>query len=151
MALLSRWWLDRWEPLHDVLVRLNRLGRELGEESLSRAGTSVPGHALFPPGVHSIRDALATLDVAYHMNHRRNGEPMYVNGQFAPGIGCWVCAEDAPGSWVIDSASRYPCSFDLGLLTALARRYEPEARIEHLEGSRCRKLGTVTCAYVVTW
>lgn len=151
MALLSRWWIDRWEPLQDVLSRLHRLGRELGDDALARAGATVLRHAAFPPNIFDIRDALYTLDVAYHMNHRRNGEPMFVNGQLAPGIGCFVCTGDTPMSLIVDSASKYPCAFDRGLITAIARRYEPTAHVEHLDGSRCRKLGTVTCGYVVSW
>lgn len=140
-----------WYPLHQVLAILNRVGRELGQETLFRIGASVAEHAAFPASVDSIGKALRSLHIAYHMNHRKNGAPMFDNGRCSEGIGCYVCSDETIGHFVVDSASLYPCSFDRGLVTAIARRFESRAEVWHLEGARCRRLGSLTCAYVITW
>lgn len=150
--LLAEHGLDlggEWYPLHQVIAILNRVGRELGEDALFRIGerTQVP----VPASVDSICKALRALDIAYHMNHRKNGEPMFVNGRCSDGIGCYVCTDETPGHFVVDSASLYPCAFDRGLVTAIARQFEPRCNVWHLEGARCRRLGSLTCAYVIAW
>lgn len=140
-----------WYPLHRVLAILNRIGRELGDDALFRIGAAVPEHATFPTSADSICKALRSLDIAYHMNHRKDGAPMFHNGRFSDGIGCYVCSDETVGHFVVDSASLYPCAFDRGLVTAIARQFEPHAEVWHLDGARCRRLGTLTCAYVITW
>jgi hypothetical protein len=142
---------SEWYPLHQVVAILNRVGRELGEDALFRIGASTFEHAAFPASVDSICKALRALDVAYHMNHRKNGEPMFANGRCSDGIGCYVCTDETAGHFVVDSASLYPCSYDRGLVTAIARQFEPRCDVWHLEGARCRRLGSLTCAYVITW
>ena len=140
-----------WYPLHQVLAILNRVGREHGDETLFRIGHAVPDQAPFPDSCDSIGKALRSLDVAYHMNHRKDGAPMFANGRKSDGIGCYVCTDETVGHFVVDSASLYPCAFDRGLVTAIARRFEPRAEVWHMSGARCRRLGTLTCAYVITW
>lgn len=140
-----------WYPLHQVLAILNRVGRELGDEMLFGIGASVPQYAAFPASVDSIGKALRSLDIAYHMNHRKNGEPMFADGRCSAGIGCYVVSDETIGHFVVDSASLYPCAFDRGLVTAIARQFEPRAEVWHLDGARCRRLGSLTCAYVITW
>ena len=76
---------------------------------------------------------------------------MFANGRKSDGIGCYVCTDETVGHFVVDSASLYPCAFDRGLVTAIARRFEPRAEVWHMSGARCRRLGTLTCAYVITW
>jgi hypothetical protein len=139
-----------WYPLHQVLAILNRVGRELGEEALFRIGASLT--AAVPPSIDDISKALQTIDISYHMSHRKNGALMFENGAFiSDGIGCYVCTDETAGNYIVDSASLYPCAFDRGLVTAIAQRFEPTAVIEHLDGARCRRLGSLTCAYVITW
>lgn len=140
-----------WYPLHQVLAILNRVGRELGDDTLVRTGASVIDRVVFPPTVNSIGKALRSLDVAYHMNHRKNGAPMFANGRCSDGIGCYVCTDETIGHFIVDSASVYPCAFDRGLVTAIARQFEPRADVWHLDGARCRRLGSLTCAYAITW
>lgn len=43
----------------------------------------------------------------------------------------------------------YPCRFDLGIVTAMAKRFIPGAWISH--SGECRSHGAEACNYGVTW
>ena len=49
----------------------------------------------------------------------------------------------------------YPCDFDMGIISAMARRFLPSTStgvtVEHLESSKCRKTGNDNCSYIVKW
>ncbi len=144
--------LAEWYPLDKVLAVLDRVGEMLGDDALFRAGQAVPRTASWPGGLDGIAKALGSLDVAYHMNHRKDGVVMFdaKTNRLTDGIGHYVCTEE-PRCIVIDSASRYPCAFDLGLITTMARRFQPGAEIDHLDSARCRRRGRGSCSYVITW
>jgi hypothetical protein len=59
----------------------------------------------------------------------------------------------APGEREIISVCNtpYPCDLDRGILTAMARAYEPNCRVAHDDSRPCRKRGADSCTYVVTW
>jgi hypothetical protein len=138
-----------WYPLDKVLAVLDRVGEMVGDAALFRAGQSAPRLAL----AGNVPRALAALDVAYHQAHRKDGQPMHnaANGKLTDGIGHYIVAEEEPGLCVLDSASRYPCPYDLGLVTATVRRFNANAVIDHLDSSHCRRRGSATCKYIVTW
>jgi hypothetical protein len=142
--------VDDWYPVHQVLAVLRRLGDELGDDVLMRIGESVGRFT--KPNATSLREALRGIDVAYHMAHRKNGTLMFdaENGMLDEGIGCFVCTDDASGL-LVDSATLYPCSFDLGIISAITRRFEPDAEVAHLDNARCRRRGAVMCSYSVRW
>ena len=45
----------------------------------------------------------------------------------------------------------YPCDFDRGIITAMARRLAKQALVTHDDTKPCRKLEGDSCTYVVTW
>lgn len=142
-----------WIPLDTNLHILEQIGRAFGDAALLEIGASVPEHALFPPHVDGVSPALQSLDVAYHLNHRRDGVVMYepATRTTLEGIGHYRLRDlDAHGV-VCHSTSMYPCPFDLGLVTGLARRFEPGAAVRHAAGDLCRGRGAEACAYVVSW
>lgn len=141
-----------WYPVHQVLAVIERIGEQLGDEALARAGESVLASSPLPRGLDGIRVALRSLDIAYHMSHRKNGAAMFdeKTGRIENGIGHYVCA-DAVRHSTLTSSSLYPCAFDRGVVSAVARKFEPSAEVNHLGGARCRRRGSPTCTYVVTW
>ena len=54
-----------------------------------KIGSQVPKHAPFPPTLTDIHTGIAGIDVAYHMNHRKNGQVMFnpESGTMLEGIG----------------------------------------------------------------
>jgi hypothetical protein len=140
-----------WVPLQKILALLARVGEELGDDALFKIGQSVPATGQFAEGTHTVIRALGSIDVAYHRNHRKDGVEMFTNGRLVDGIGYYICIGEGPRCCILDSASLYPCAFDLGLVTALARKHAPKAEVEHLDSARCRRRGCAACTYLVVW
>jgi hypothetical protein len=143
--------IPAWFPLRLNLQVLSGIERELGAEALFRIGLSVPQHARFPPAISDLPGAMRGLDVAFHMNHRRDGVVMYDagTGDMLEGIGHYGFESGPDGHLVGRSTSVYPCAFDRGIFAGLAARFEPGSRIDHGRQEDCRERGAVACAYVV--
>lgn len=145
---------DTWYSLEDWLAACESIANEVGSNSLYGIGKTVPEKAVFPPHVTDIQAALASLDIAYHMNHKKNGEMMFSpeTGQMLEGIGHYKI-EAIPGEnrLLVFCETPYPCEFDRGVITALANRFEPLARTAHDSEAPCRKNGADSCTFVVMW
>jgi hypothetical protein len=105
-------------------------------------GMHIPENAAFPPDIDSIPAALASIDVAYHMNHR-NGEI----GEYR-----FVGVNDKQ----IDMICRnpYPDDFDYGIIYSMARRFRTAGShfvVRHDDHAPCRKKGADSCTYHITW
>ena len=145
--------LPDWFPLDENLRILDGIGRTFGDAAVFEIGSSVPQHAKFPPAIRDLRQALETLDVAFHSNHRRDGAVMYdpAAGSMLEGIGHYRSSSTGSGRLTSDSTSVYPCSFDLGLVSGLAARFDAAAKVQHPPEGPCRGRGADSCAYVVLW
>jgi len=144
----------RWYPQEGWLAAWEEIASSIGPRACYQIGRQVPRHAVFPPSVTDVNSAIASLDIAYHMNHRKNGKIMFdpSTGQKVKGIGSYGY-EAAKGEKRIKSVCEnpYPCDFDRGLLTEVAVRFEPQARVSHDDGAPCRTKGANSCTYTVTW
>jgi hypothetical protein len=144
----------KWYPLKEWLIAHEGIAQEIGHNSLYGIGKNVPENAVFPPHINDIYSAVESIDVAYHLNHRRNGVVMFdpQTGMMLEGIGHYrvtrvpnehqmICVCDDP----------YPCEFDRGIITAMANRFERQARAVHDNEAPCRRKGGDSCTYVVWW
>jgi hypothetical protein len=140
-----------WFPLRLNLEVLDGIGRELGAEAVFEIGFSVPQHARFPPAISDLAGAMRALDVAFHMNHRRDGAVMYdaATGRMLDGIGNYGCQMGSDGRLIGRSTSVYPCAFDRGIFAGLAARFEPRSQVEHDAHVDCRIRGASACVYIV--
>jgi hypothetical protein len=148
--------IDRsaWYPLDKWLAAYSEIAREIGVNSLYTIGKKIPENAAFPPHLADIKAALTTIDIAYHLNHRKNGKLMFDTntGVMLDGIGhlrVEFCEKDRKATIVCQEP--YPCEFDRGLITALANRFEPMAKTLHDNNAPCRKKGDSSCTYHVSW
>ncbi|AKF11602.1 hypothetical protein [Sandaracinus amylolyticus] len=145
---------EAWYPVRHYLVTYKKIDSLLGGRGLEKVGSLVPSNAVFPPNIKDVRAALASIDVAYHMNHQLDGKPMFdpATGAMLEGIGHYRC-EAVPGKnevrLVCDDA--YPCRFDLGLIRGMAHRFEAGATVTHDAHGPCRTKGGASCTYIVTW
>lgn len=116
-------------------------------------GLEVPKNAVLPPGASEIRTAMQVLDGGYHLNHRKNGRPMFDPGarSMQEGIGHYKCGAIKERDITMEVDAPYPCEMDRGLMQAWARRFEPTALCTHLEPKTCRNLGAASCRYSITW
>ena len=126
-------WLDAFKKISDVL----------GPNTLFNIGFKIPKNAKFPAEIDTIERALQAIDVAYHMNHR-NGD-----------IGEYRYQSNGPKSVKMVCPNPYPCAFDRGIITAMAKRFKPKdsgmVNVKHDDSAPCRVKGGDSCTYIVTW
>jgi len=145
---------DAWYPLDRWLSAFESIANEVGPRGLFQYGQHLPKYAPFPPSVVDIRSAMASIDVAYHMNHRKKGRIMFdpATGQMTEGIGHYGYRSAPTEKKIISVCENpYPCDFDRGIITSLAARFEKQSRVAHDDKAPCRKNGADSCTYVVTW
>ena len=146
---------DAWYPQQAWLDAFREISETIGPTTLRAIGRSIPDNAAFPPGIDGIVAALASIDVAYHMNHRIEGTPLFDprTGAMREGIGHYAVEQPGPSEVIVRCANPYPCDFDYGIVDAMSRRFKPKGSrvvIEHVEGE-CRKAGAERCNYRVRW
>src|SRR5688500_6630490 len=64
---------DSWYSQAAWLGVFENIACEVGPRALTQIGQHVPKHAPFPPSINDIQAAMASMDAAYHMNHRKGG------------------------------------------------------------------------------
>jgi hypothetical protein len=144
----------RWYPMDAWLKAFDSIMEIVGPNVVFDIGREVPKHAALPPDVKDIHASIRAVDIGYHMNHRRDGRVMFQRstGKMTEGIGHYGY-EAQPGARRIVSVCEnpYPCTFDHGILTSFARKFEPLALIAHLDAGPCRARGASSCTYTITW
>ena len=145
---------DLWYSQTAWLRAFEKISTEVGDSALLLIGLKIPTNARFPPWVIDIDSAVRSVDVAFHLNHRKHGQVMFDpdTGNMLEGIGHYGY-ERSPGRNLITSVCNnpYPCSFDRGILTTMARRFVSGATVVHDDGQPCRKRGEESCTYRVSW
>ncbi len=113
-------WYD-FEQFHSFYQRVKE---RFGPHTLFDMGKTIPEVADFPPNIRTLHQALATLNDAYHMNHK---------GGY---IGFYHLVGHDPAKCVctIQCYNPYDHQFDKGLLTALGRKFANRVRVESTPG-----------------
>jgi hypothetical protein len=145
---------DAWYPMDKWLSAFESIATEVGSRGLFQYGQHLPKYAPFPPTINDIHSAMASMDAAYHMNHRKGGKVMFdpSTGQMLEGIGHYGYAPVKHEKKIVSVCENpYPCEFDRGIITSLAARFEKGSRVVHDDKAPCRKTGANSCTYVVTW
>jgi len=146
--------LEGWYPQSSWLKAFERIAKEIGDSPLKQIGLKIPENAIFPDSIVDIETAIQSIDVAYHLNHRKNGKILFdtSTGKMEEGIGHYGC-EKIPGQNLIicECKNPYPCQFDLGIITTMAKKFEITASVLHDNSKPCRKNGADSCTYIVTW
>ena len=146
--------LDHWYPQEPWLKAFEEICEYAGEEALFDTGARVPTNALFPPWSEGIHRGIRSIDIAYHLNHRKNGQAMYdgAKDEVMEGIGNYGYQPVEGENKIISVCENpYPCSFDHGILTAVATRFEPGAKVLHQPARPCRRMGDRKCTFVIVW
>jgi hypothetical protein len=145
---------ERWYPQEKWLAAYEAVATSGGADLLFDTGRFIPRNAGFQMGGAAVHATLASIDVAYHQNHRKNGRLMYdaATRTMLEGIGHYRY-EGAPSTSriVMVCENPYPCDFDRGIITEIAVRSEPKAKVVHDAAAPCRKNGAESCTYVVSW
>jgi len=131
---------DTFYTLQGYLDALQEFQQQFNQGLLQRIGVLIFDKAAFPPGIDTAEKALASIGPAYQLNHRE------AHG----GIGTYAWQPGERGG-VMVCDNPYPCAFDTGILTSVAKRFAPEAKVTHVAPERCRHTGADSCTYKVEW
>lgn len=144
---------DVWHSQEAWLAAYSAIAKEIEPGALYNIGVMVPKYAALPPSICDIDSALASLDIAYHMNHRKNGVPMFdpVSGTMLDGIGHYGYRRESSNRIVCVCDTPFLCEFDRGVVTGMASRFVPGCKVTHGEGSCRKNASDRSCAYIVTW
>lgn len=145
---------DAWYSQEAWLKAFENISKEVGDSTLHKIGLKIPENAQFPPFVKDVESALSAIDIAYHMNHRKNGQVMFdpQTGKMEEGIGHYGYEKISGQNKVICKCENpYPCDFDKGIITTMAGKFSRTAIVIHDNDKECRKKGANSCTFIVTW
>lgn len=142
-----------WYPAVTYLDLFMELERLLGFQTIFAIGKKTPEVALWPADITNIAEALASIDIAYHMNHRIGGRPAFdpATGKMLEGIGHYAFRLDGRRRAVMVCDNPYPSGFDFGIITGTARKFRPNAEVVYDEKQPSRRNKGESCTYIVTW
>jgi hypothetical protein len=130
---------DEWYPQQAWLDAFEEVANSVGTSTLNNIGQSIPEHAEWPPGVDGVVEAIESIDLAYHQNHR-GGD-----------IGHYEAKQVDDSTVRVECTNPYPCDFDQGIIKAVGREFSDEfVRVEEI-GNTCRNDGDEKCSYEVSW
>jgi hypothetical protein len=133
----------QWYPQQKWLDAFKKISSALGANTLFAIGMKIPENAQFPPDIDSMEKGLRSIDVAYHMNHRGGDIGEYRYESAGPKSARMVCRNP------------YPCAFDRGIITAIAKRFKLQGNVipsvKHDDSAPCRAKGDDCCIYTVNW
>lgn len=146
-----------WYSQQSWLNAFKEIAATLGDMNLFLIGKAIVDSAKFPP-IKNLEEALRSLDVAYHMNHRINGKVMFDSqtGTKKEGIGHYKLTDfnDAGKHAVMVCDNPYPSKFDEGIITQLVRKFKTTAATESIKldlAKETRIRGGRSCTYNITW
>lgn len=146
--------LNSWYSQDKWLEAFENIANNIGDSILFQIGQAIPRNAQFPPWVQDIDGAIKSIDIAYHMNHRKNGKPLFdpETMEMTEGIGHYGYESIENKNMIISECNNpYPCDFDRGIIDTMAKKFELKANVVHDDSKPCRKKGADSCTYLITW
>lgn len=161
-AILEKYGLNAasgsWNDLQSLLDAMKEVADTIGEMNLFLIGKAIIDGTQFPP-MDGLESALRAVDVAYHMNHKKNGKHMFdpATGQMTEGIGHYELTkfDDINKEAVMICKTPYPSKFEEGLLSQLVKRFKPsdslfpKIKLDPTKESRIN--GGETCTFIINW
>jgi len=140
-------------PLDKVILATNELVALVGPRKAFEIGMNIVDHAVHPPGATDIISAMQIFDAGYHLNHLKDGVPMFdpATGTMVEGIGHYKCTYTSKHRLVMEVDVAYDCDLDRGIIQGWARQFERSALVTHIEPLVCRKNRSPRCRYEVSW
>lgn len=142
-----------WYSQQKWLDAFKVISEKVGRSSLYNIGQKIIDNAQFPPGIDNIEKGLESIDVAYHMNHRKEMKPLFnpENGEMFEGIGHYYIYERKEKEITLKCENPYPCEFDRGIIKSMSKKFANFPRVKHDDTKECRKNGGDFCFYTVSW
>jgi len=146
--------MDKWYSQAAWLSAFEKISHKLGANVLFTIGQKIPQNATFPDWVKDIHSAVKSIDIAYHMNHRKNGKVMFdpATGIMLEGIGHYGYEAIQGKNMIISVCDNpYPCDFDRGIISAMATKFEFTSSVKLDSSKASRKDGSDISTYIITW
>lgn len=149
---------DSWYDFKSVLNAFKDLSKTVGEMNLFLIGKTVMEQASFPP-MDGLENALRSIDIAYHMNHRKNGQVMFnpSTGEMQEGIGHYTVDkfDEKKREAVMICSTPYPSKFEEGLIVQVVRQFKPKDSLRSKvildDRKENRNTGGETCTFLIIW
>lgn len=142
-----------WYPQQNWLNAFRHISEKTGSSTLRMIGRSIPENARWIQVSSSMEEALRSIDIAYHINHRIEGKILYSpsTGQMREGIGHYKYEPgEGEGEHKLVCDTPYPCSFDIGIIEATAEKFSGSVFVKH-ESDKCRRNPEErSCLYIIT-
>ena len=147
---------DKWYSQQAWLNAFNEIAMKIGNATVTKIGRMIPKNAQWPPNVDSIFSAFQSIDIAYHMNHRLHDTILFdkITGKCLPDIGNYKYSKLSKNSIKMVCNNPYPCSFDKGIIKAVAEKFKPKGyKLIFKENTKqsCRSNGDEYCIYIISW
>jgi hypothetical protein len=144
---------NEWHSQEKWLAAFKAIASEIDRGAIYNIGVMVPKYARLPPTIHDVHSALGSLDVAYHMNHRKDGVLMFdsVSAEMLEGIGHYRCRRDSERRLICICGTPFSCEFDHGVVMGMASRFIAHCVVTHGDGPCRKNAADRSCSYVVTW
>lgn len=148
---------NEWINLQNWLNAFKVFANSLGDMNLFLIGKAVTSNAVFPP-IKDLEEALRSINIAYHMNHRLNGRVMFdkLTGKIIDGIGEFKLTEfdSKRRSATMVCNNPYPSKFDEGIIIQVVRNFKPKGSFEKIKldiTKETRIRGGNSCTYLISW
>lgn len=146
--------VTKWYPVQAELNALKRTYDEVGKEAVYQAGIRTIEFSAIPP-MNDIVEAMYSLNIAYHMNHRKNGIVMFdpAKGEILTGIGDFVVekADLKNREIIIAAPGPFPCVYNRGIIQGLAQKFEKMATVKLMDSDITISKGFPFSRYKVQW
>ncbi len=131
-----------WYSQQAWLDAFRTIAETVGPMTLYSIGQAIPNSAQWPTQITTVEMALASIDTAYHLNHRGGEIGSYQFNLVGPRSGKMICHNP------------YPSEFDQGIIYAVARKFAPLGSFPWVkldESAPTRKKGSDSCTFLVAW
>ena len=111
----------------------------------------VPEIVPLPEWVKDLDSAVKFGEKIYYMKHKKNGSIMFDpnSGAILERIGHYSYTRNGNEYTINLNESSYPCALAKGLLTAIARKIEPNSIVIHDDSTSCCKRGDKFCTFKI--
>jgi hypothetical protein len=132
----------QWYSQQAYLNGFKTVAQKTGPAVLRNIGRSIPDRAKWPPEVNTVEAGLNSINVAYHMNHRKGKAGNYTFTKINSKSAIMVC--DNP----------YPDNFDYGLIESVAKKFckaGDNVTVKIDEKKPQRDKGAESTTYIIEW
>ena len=129
---------DTAYPATKYIDTLRSIETEMSAQVLRKVGRFMMENAKWPTNIENLEQGLASINIAYRMNHTPNTKA---------DIGEYKFKKIDDNTFEIHCDNPYPCSLDLGIIAGVTNAFDRKYFVSHGDG--CREKGGMKCIYTI--